>query len=138
MSLLQVRCDFFVEVSFLGRNYWGGVEEVLAGRTLTCVAVGGDGRQAGVVADAGPLDVRLRVGGLDLGGVVRLRGLSVVSFHRVLLRAADGGVVDARGADGVGGRSAGLRLDGGEECQECYTKDLSGGRGYGLLVWSLV
>lgn len=97
------------------------------GRTLTCVAVGGDGRQAAVVADAGALDVRLRVGGLDLGGVVRLRRLSVVTLHRVLLRAADGGVVDARGADGVGGRAAGLRLDGGsgEEGQECHTKDLS-------------
>lgn len=82
---------------------------------LTCIAVGGNGCQAGVIADARALDMRLRVGGLHLAGVVRLRRLAVVALHRVLLRAAHGGVVHAGRTDRVGGGAAGLGLDGDRE-----------------------
>jgi len=64
--------------------------QILEDPALTCVAVGGDGRQAGVIADARALDMGLRVGRLHLAGVVRLRGLAVVALHRVLLGAAHG------------------------------------------------
>jgi len=97
--------------------------QILEDPALTCVAVGGDGRQAGVIADARALDMGLRVGRLHLAGVVRLGGLAVVALHRVLLGAAHGGVVHAGGADRVGRRAAGLRLGTGDHRQQSHTED---------------
>jgi len=100
-------------IEWIGWVAWLGSEILRPG--LTCVAMGGDGRQSGVIADAGPLDMGLRVSGLDLAGIVRLGGLAVVTLHRMLLSAAHGGVVNAGRTNRIGRRTAGLRLDAGDQ-----------------------
>lgn len=82
-------------------SVWG--DPLLTGITMS-------GSKTTIVADARALHMRLRVRRLHLAGIVRLRGLAVVTLHRVLLCVAHGGVVHAGRTNRVGSGAAGLGL----------------------------
>lgn len=95
-----------MSVRVLGAGGSVALEDLLTG--IVC-----GWRQTAIIADAGALHMRLRVRCLHLAGVVRLRGLAIVSLHRMLLGVAHRGVIHARCANRVGSGSTGFGLGAG-------------------------